>query len=200
MGSTFRSKLSYANVVATIALFVALGGSSFAAIALSKNSVKSKHIAKGQVKGPDIGRNAVTSKKVRNLSLLAADFKAGQLPAGPKGDPGQPGEPGLVRIAATIQGSGTIFRGSLNGGSVRHASTGQYCIDLPFVPVAATVSRSTNVNNQEDRDTLAVVAVGPEVTCVAGEDLLVTVLEIDANDDGTIDNTFQDRPFSLLAN
>ena len=99
MGSTLRSKLSYANVVATLALFVALGGSSYAAVALSNNSVKSKHIGKGQVKRPDIGRNAVNSGKVKNLSLLAKDFKAGQLPTGPKGDPG------LARIAVSFLGN-----------------------------------------------------------------------------------------------
>jgi hypothetical protein len=105
--SALRVRLTYANVMATVAVFVALGGSSYAAIALNKNSVKSTHIAKGQVKGSDIGRNAVTSAKVKDLSLLAADFRPGQLPAGPKGDTGaqgqkgdtgatgQPGSPGL---------------------------------------------------------------------------------------------------------
>jgi hypothetical protein len=146
------------------------------------------------VKRPDIARNAVNSAKVKNLSLLAKDFKAGQLPAGPKGDPG------LARIAVSFLGSGAIYRGSLEGGSVRHAATGQYCIDLTFVPVSAAVSRSTNVNNPDDRDALATVAVGPEVTCLPGEDLLVTTLEVDADDDDTIDNTLQDRGFHLLAN
>jgi hypothetical protein len=197
VGSWIRSRLTYANVVATLALFVALGGGAVAAVSLSKNSVKSRHIANGQVKRSDIGKNAVTSAKVKARSLLASDFKAGQLPEGPKGDPG---EPGVARVAATIQGTGTIFRGSLAGGSVRHAATGQYCIDLPFVPVAASVARSTDVLNQQNRDSLVVVAVGPEVTCVAGEDLLVTTLEVDSDDNGTIDNTFVDRGFSLIAN
>jgi hypothetical protein len=34
-----RSKVTYANVVATLALFVALGGSAYAATQLPKNSV-----------------------------------------------------------------------------------------------------------------------------------------------------------------
>jgi hypothetical protein len=82
MLSTLRPKLSYANVVGTLALFVALGGSSYAAISLSKNSVKSKHIGKGQVKRSDLGKNAVNSAKVADYSLRVADFKRGQLPAG----------------------------------------------------------------------------------------------------------------------
>jgi hypothetical protein len=149
MWSRTRSQLSYANVVATLALFLALGGTAFAAVALTKNSVKSRHIGKGQVKAADLGRNAVTSAKVRNASLLASDFAAGQLPAGPKGDPGVPG---VARVAVTVFANGTIFRGSIDGGSVRRASEGQYCVDLPFVPVAAAASRSTSVNNAVNRD------------------------------------------------
>lgn len=34
-----RGKLTYANVMATIAVFIALGGASYAAIKLPKNSV-----------------------------------------------------------------------------------------------------------------------------------------------------------------
>jgi hypothetical protein len=70
-----RSSLSYANVIATIALFLALGGGAYAAITLPKNSVGAKQLKK----------NAVVSKKVKNHSLLKKDFKAGQLPPGPRG-------------------------------------------------------------------------------------------------------------------
>jgi hypothetical protein len=86
-------RLTYANVMATLALFIALGGTSFAAVKLGRGAVKSANIAK----------NAVSSTKVKDHSLLATDFKAGQLPkgaagakgdAGPKGDTGAKGEPG----------------------------------------------------------------------------------------------------------
>ena len=41
--STFRSQLTYANVVATLALFLALGGGAYAATQLPKNSVAARH-------------------------------------------------------------------------------------------------------------------------------------------------------------
>lgn len=77
-----RPKLSYANVVSTLCLFLVLaGGAAFAASELPKNSVGSEQIK----------RNAVTSAKVKNGSLRAADFAAGQLL---KGDPGPRGATG----------------------------------------------------------------------------------------------------------
>src|SRR3954451_6632618 len=84
---------SPALVVSVIALSVALGGTSYAAIVLPANSVGNRQIKK----------NAVTSAKVRNGSLRSADFAAGQLPAGAtgatgatgaKGDPGATGATG----------------------------------------------------------------------------------------------------------
>jgi len=70
--------------IALVALFVALGGTSYAAIKLPANSVGSKQIKK----------NAVTSPKVKNGSLLKDDFKSGQLPSGPRGSQGTPGPQG----------------------------------------------------------------------------------------------------------
>jgi hypothetical protein len=83
--STLRSGLTYANVIATLALFLALGGGAYAAFKLPSNSVGSKQIKK----------NAVNSSKVANGSLLPGDFKAGQLPAGPQGLKGDKGDPCL---------------------------------------------------------------------------------------------------------
>jgi hypothetical protein len=47
-----RDRLSYANVVATIALFVALGGGAYA-ITLGRNTVGSKQLKPGAVKKKD---------------------------------------------------------------------------------------------------------------------------------------------------
>jgi hypothetical protein len=76
----------YANVASTLALVVALGGTSYAAVALPKNSVGNKQLK----------TNAVTSGKVEDRTLLSKDFKAGQLPAGPRGPAGAPGPKGTT--------------------------------------------------------------------------------------------------------
>jgi hypothetical protein len=49
---TLRQRLTYANVMSTLAVFLALGGG--VAWALANNSVKSKHIVNEQVKAQDI--------------------------------------------------------------------------------------------------------------------------------------------------
>src|SRR4051794_27501874 len=46
-----RERLSYANVVATLALFIALGGSGYAAVELRDGQVKTRHLAKNAVTG-----------------------------------------------------------------------------------------------------------------------------------------------------
>jgi hypothetical protein len=90
----FGARLTYANVMATVAVFIALGGTSIAAITLSKNSIRSKHIKNGQVKRADLADNGITTGKVTDGTLTAADFASGQLLVGPKGDTGPSGLPG----------------------------------------------------------------------------------------------------------
>jgi hypothetical protein len=84
-----HTRLTYANVTASLALFVALGGTSYATLALPAASV-----------GPrQLKHNAVTSVAVKDGSLLKADFQAGQLPAGaasPAGPAGPAGDPGAT--------------------------------------------------------------------------------------------------------
>lgn len=78
MLAKLRSKLTYANVVATSALFFALGGGAYAVTA-KKNSVRSSSIKNGQVANADLRSNAVTGPKVRNNSLTGADVDEASL-------------------------------------------------------------------------------------------------------------------------
>jgi hypothetical protein len=84
-----RRRLSYANVVASLALFIALGGTGYAAV-----TITSKNVRDGSLTGKDIKNGSVASADVKDGSLLSKDFKAGQLPAGARGAPGAAGAPG----------------------------------------------------------------------------------------------------------
>jgi hypothetical protein len=75
---------SPALAVSCLALAVALGGTGYAAVTLPANSVGTKQLRNG----------AVIGAKVKPRSLLASNFKAGQLPRGPQGAAGLPGAAG----------------------------------------------------------------------------------------------------------
>lgn len=85
------------NAVAYLALFVALGGTSYAAIKLPVNSVGT----------PQLKSSAVTSPKVKDGSLLSKDFKAGQLAAGAKGDTGATGPGGPAGATGSAGSAGS---------------------------------------------------------------------------------------------
>lgn len=103
---------NYANVTASIALIVALGGTSYAAVALPKGSVGTPQIKKAAVTGAKIKRNAVTGAKIKDGSLLKDDFKSGQLPTGPQGPPGPQGPQGAAG-ATTVTTRSDTGTGSL---------------------------------------------------------------------------------------
>ena len=60
----FLPRPTYANVMATIAVFIALGGSAYAATQLKKNSVGSNQLKKNAVTASKIKNNAVTTAKI----------------------------------------------------------------------------------------------------------------------------------------
>jgi hypothetical protein len=74
-----RSRLTYANVMSSIAVFVALSGGAYA-LTIPKSSVGSRQLKRNAITGPKIRRNAITSVKVRDHSLTATDLAAGVIP------------------------------------------------------------------------------------------------------------------------
>ena len=93
MKDLLRRRPSPALVIALIALFASLGGGAYAAIHLPRNSVGKAQIRRHAVTSAKLARNAVTSATVRDHTLLAKDFKAGQL-AAQQGTPGAAGPQG----------------------------------------------------------------------------------------------------------
>ena len=153
MPSKLRCRLTYANVMATIAVFVALGGSSYAAITITGKNVKDSSLT-----GKDIKNSSLTTSDVKNRSLLALDFKSGQLPAGPqgaqgaKGDKGEKGDTGATGAAGTgygkesTQGSGslTTTESTLNTITVNAPANGF----MMLTGNSTFSANGTNPNNQ----------------------------------------------------
>lgn len=92
----------YANVTATIALVIALGGTSYAAVTLPHNSVGAAQIKSNAVNATKIKNGSVTGTDVKDGSLTKFDFEFGQLvagsagPAGPTGAKGDAGTKGAT--------------------------------------------------------------------------------------------------------
>ena len=88
------------HAVGYVALFVALGGTSYAAVSLPRNSINSAQLKPGAVAATDLRTGAVTSRSVRNRSLRPQDLAPGTLlrgaagPAGPAGPAGSTGPAG----------------------------------------------------------------------------------------------------------
>jgi hypothetical protein len=79
MKKILSGKLTYANVAATFAVFIALGGSAYAATQLDKNSVGTKQLKKNAVTRAKIKKNAVTGAKVKDRSLTGDDLAIGTI-------------------------------------------------------------------------------------------------------------------------
>jgi hypothetical protein len=84
MRKLFARRPSPALVISLVALFVALGGTGYAALKLPNNSVGSSQIKTG----------AVRSSEVKDGSLKLKDFGKGQIPTGARGAVGPAGPPG----------------------------------------------------------------------------------------------------------
>jgi hypothetical protein len=98
-----RSRLTYANVMSSVAVFVALSGGAYA-LSVPKNSIGPRELRHG----------AVTTSKVRNHTLKASDLRRGVLPvfdgarAADVNPP--PGPTTIVRSTAfTLKAAGKAF-------------------------------------------------------------------------------------------
>lgn len=103
-----REKLSFSNSIALLALFVALGGSAYAASQIPKNSVGAKQLK----------RNAVTPSKLSDASKSTLAGPRGpkgengpQGPVGPAGSPGATG-PRATSLLAQVSVNAELVSGS----------------------------------------------------------------------------------------
>lgn len=166
------------QTVAYVALFVALGGTSYAATQLPSNSVGNAQLQ----------RAAVTASKVKAGSLLARDFKRGQLsgtrgPAGrigpkgdqgPKGDPGTPGANGTALGYATVKATGLVVASASRNVTSGDISTipgapGYYCIaHLSFTPGTANATAAFVGSDTDAGAQVELASADPNFTADTG--------------------------------
>jgi hypothetical protein len=121
-------RLTYANVVATLALFIAIsGGTAFAASKL----ITGKQIAKGTITAANIKKSTLSSKL----------FAKGVLQSGPRGATGAQGPAGATGAAGTAIAYGAVVinsvgnpmlePGAVGFTSVTSPAANEFCLNLP---------------------------------------------------------------------
>lgn len=129
-----RMKLTYANVVASLALFIALGGSSYAALKLPRNSVGSAQIRAKAVGASELASRSVTSRTINDRSVgiddistrAKATLRGRQGPIGATG----PAGPSGVTFSAAVGVSPLQVRGTALGVN-RTAGSNEYAVQFP---------------------------------------------------------------------
>jgi hypothetical protein len=138
MFGRFRLRLSYANVMATIAMFLALGGG--AAVARGVLVKSSKQVATGAINSGDLKNGkAVKLADFSPTALNDLKKKLGTGAAGPQGAKGETGSKGAqgdpgtpaTRLWAVVNANGTLKRGSSADITVSNLSSAQYLVTFP---------------------------------------------------------------------
>ena len=169
-----RKFLTYANVLATLALFVALGGGAYAATLITGKQIKD---------------GSITSADIKNGSLIALDFKAGQLktgpagPAGPAGTAGTPGAAGAPGAAGTalafahINADGTVDAANSKGiaaANVAKPGVGTYCVS----GLTTLTPKNTVANVGPNGAAIsAVTGLGAVLTCGVGTQVAIQAFD-----------------------
>lgn len=162
-----RGKLTYANVVATIALFLAVGGASaMAASQLAKNSVGAKQLKSNAVTAAKIKTGAVTDGKLAAGSVGNGQLGSGSVSADKLGDGSvtttkipdgsitenkladhylNASTVGVPLAGANVSSSGTVLRWFNRFGgkpTVERTSTGLYVLTFPGLEEQGGLSAS----------------------------------------------------------
>lgn len=140
--SRLRSRLSFANVLAFAALFIALGGAAYAA-----GTVNGKSIVDHSITGKDIKQGSIPVTALKKIPTGPQGLRGPIGPAGPAGSAGAAGAagpagaPGSAVAYAHVNADGTLdAANSKNIASTNlTAQPGYYCV-LPSVPVKNVIT------------------------------------------------------------
>ena len=175
MIAKLRARLTYANVTATLALVLAAGGTSYAALSLPRNSVGSAQIRRGAVGTSELRNRGVHLGDIASSTRRALRGRAG--PAGPAGAP-------AAKYFAVVAPNGDFLRGNATSGGHTVQSSGIYTVGF-----AQSVSACAYSATLGSADGTAVVPGRITVTDAGGR---VEVHTFDANGNPA------DVPFHLI--
>jgi hypothetical protein len=189
--SRVRRRLTYANVISTLALVLVVGGGS---------AVAASHFGKESIGTRALKKEAVTPAKLSAASKAALTGPAGAKgatgatgatgPAGPAGTPGTPGAPGAPGAPGTARAygetannDGDLIDARSKNATVRHPGTGVYCVvpGAGIDPATATLLVTADFASSGTEKTIAQIR-SSNIDCDGGE------LEVRLWDNGTPKN------------
>lgn len=189
-----RQRLTYANVMSTVAVFLLLGGGA----AFAAKKIESRKIGSGQLRGASvttakIKRGAVTPSKIRKGAVKANKISIGAVTNAKLANGAVTLEklvPGFVAPvaeklsrAANISAGGTVLAGSVGiaQANVSHPTVGFYCFSglnpAPAGGVATVDYSESGASAVAQFDT----GQGPQNNCPAGTQAFVNTREIGFN-------------------
>jgi hypothetical protein len=146
---TIRERLTYANVMATIAVFLSLAGGAYAALRVPPHSVGNRQLRKNAVSGAKVKDGSLTGAEIADGSLTGADVMAGSLTAA---------NLGRVGLANLLGASGTATNNATVSQAAR--SCGRYQFSAPGVQPGDAVI----LGGSDAVDLLDGIVAGPTVT------------------------------------
>jgi hypothetical protein len=186
-----RQRLTYANVMSSIAVFLVLGGGA----AYAAKKISTKKIDSGQLKGASvttakIKRGAVTASKIRKGAVKANKISKGAVTNAKLANGSVTLEklvPGFVAPtaekpsrAANVSAGGTVLAGSIGiaQANISHPKVGFYCFSgLSPAPAGGVAT----VDYSESAESVVIqfdTGQGPPEICPAGTQAFVNPREV----------------------
>jgi hypothetical protein len=179
------ARLSYANIAATLAVFLALGGS--AAWAIGRHSVGTRELAKDAVKGRHVEETKLKGKHLQDSTLGGREIDEQKLDA-PVPTANRAEQADGPSAFARVEPDATVIEGlsrQVSSAMVTGPAAGVYCFDLPFNPLH--VRATALAGGTSDRVVSAADSDGPGgvPNCPTGTETEVNVYSISA---GALEN------------
>jgi hypothetical protein len=175
--------LTFSNVISLAALFVALGGSAYAA--LDRNSVGTPQLKKNAVTSSKLRGGAVTTAKIKAQAVTGGKIKLstlGKVPSAERADTATTAAPlayARVAFAGTID---PAFAKGLAASNLQHPSPGIYCFTVSY---AVKTGQVTVEADPEPDDIASIALAGPSggalPDCPAGSDVEVITFDAETN-------------------
>lgn len=150
--SRFRRHLSYANVMASIAVFVALGGGAYAAA-----TINGSKIVKGTVGGAKLKKGTITNTQVKANSLTGSSIDESSLSTVPSAQTAQTAASATTAATATTAGNANTA-GSANtaqsANTAHSADTANHALSADTAAKATTATSADIALSAEDAETL----------------------------------------------